>query len=502
MTATRPTVVVGDKKQRRKVRGAISCRVLHVLFFFIICKTKTYKKKWPFLFLLFRFFLSEQQQFAPFFFLFLSSFFVASIHCKEMLNKYILLLASLTAFGASTAQADDMLRRVPMHRRTNTGPGMKTEPMTYDNGVLVGTVQIGSPAQEFHVMFDTSSSLSWVPSTKCHSSACRDYGHAPYDAEGSSTAFSLNQKRSIRFDDHKCVDVELYTETMTLAGLTVENQLFGSAYSVSNIGDDNYIGYLGLGGFTEDGSANFNATDKNKKHLHRRAFVNANGFAQNAFQTNYGQGSQQFGMVTYDQSGFYGKKRWNTPEAEFIFGGIDHDVYDGKIAYFALPTCEYGDSPYWKTRMNCIKLGNLVDIKLAHKSLASFSSNSNFITGPKRQVELLHKGMGAHYDTESQTYHLKCCEVEKLPDLTFTFDHYQVTLPPTLWTRENDDEGEMCHTLIAGNGQEKEWSLGGAFLNNFYHIYDQSSLKVGLALPKGDSKAKIKKIGSRSKKNN
>ncbi|KAG2220970.1 hypothetical protein INT45_006503 [Circinella minor] len=415
-----------------------------------------------------------------------------------MLNKYLLLLASLGVFSAST-QADDILRRVPMYRRSNTGPGIKNEPMTFDNGLLVGTVKIGSPPQDFSVMFDTSSSLSWVPSTKCHSSSCRDYGHTPYDVEGSTTAFSLDEKRSIRFDDEKCVDVELYTESLTVAGLTVENQLFGAAYSVSNIGDDAYIGYLGLGGFTEDGSANFNATDKNANSLQRRAFVNSNGFAQNAFQSNYGQGSQQFGMVTNNQNGFYGKKRWNTPEAEFIFGGIDHSVYDGKIAYFSLPTCDYGASPYWKTRMNCVKLGHLVDIKLAHKSLASFSSNGNFITGPERQVELLHQGIGAQWDQESNTYHIKCCEGEKLPDLTFTFDHYQVSLPSSLWIKENDEEGEMCHTLLVGNRNEKEWSLGGAFLNNFYHIYDQSNLKVGLALPKGESKAQIKKIGSRNK---
>ena len=52
-----------------------------------------------------------------------------------MINKYLLLLASLGVFTAST-QADDNLRRVPMYRRSNTGPGIKNEPMTFDNGVV------------------------------------------------------------------------------------------------------------------------------------------------------------------------------------------------------------------------------------------------------------------------------------------------------------------------------------------------------------------------------
>lgn len=229
--------------------------------------------------------------------------------------------------------------------------------------------------------------------------------------------------------------------------------------------------------------------------------VNSNGFAQNAFQTGYGGNSQQFGMVTYNNNGFYGKKRWNKPDGEFIFGGVDHDLYDGKIAYMPLPTCDYGDSPYWKTRMNCVKLGHLADIKLAHKSLASFGTNNNYISGPSSQVELLHKAMGAKQSGGS--YQIKCCEADKLPDLTFTFDNYQVSLPASAWTSpvdgaDRDDEEAMCKTSIRGNNNEKEWVLGGAFLNNFYHIYDQGNKRVGLATPKdSNSKAKIIKTGSR-----
>lgn len=239
-----------------------------------------------------------------------------------------------------------------------------------------------------------------------------------------------------------------------------------------------------------------------------RSDVNSLGFAQNGFQSGYGTSSQQFGMVTTSQDGFYGKrKRWyhNEPEGLFVFGGVDHSVYEGEIAYMPLPTCDYGDSPYWKTRLNCVNLGHRMDLKLASKSLASFSSSSNMITAPERQVQLLHKAIGAHYDSASGTYQLKCCEVQKLPDLTFTFDNYQVSLPPTVWTAkvdsDDDSEDAMCYTKIQSNGMEKEWVLGNAFLNNFYHIYDQGRKRVGLAMPKGSkSKVKIHKTGSRKNK--
>lgn len=405
-----------------------------------------------------------------------------------------LLAASLASLAATLTTADDGLHRIPMYRRWENK--MVTEALEYDEGLLVGHIEIGTPAQKFPVLFDTGSSLSWVPSTKCHSTECRSYSKNPYNAEDSSSAYDLHKKESIKYDDGKCIDVELYTETVSMGGIKVKNQLFGSAYSVTNIGDDKYIGYFGLGGFSDDGSTNFNSTSK------KRDYVNSNGFAQNAFQTGYGTNSQQFGMVSGSSSGFY-QKRWNTPEAEFIFGGVDHTKYEGSIAYMPLPTCDYGDSPYWKARMNCVKLGHDVDIKLGHKALASFSSNSNYITAPERQVQLLHKGMGAEYDDKSGFYHIKCCEADKLPDLTFTFDNYQVSLPPKLWTRpvsgDRDDDHAMCYSLIQSGSNDRDWNLGGAFLNTFYHIYDQGNKRVGLAIPKkSQSGAKIKKTGSRS----
>ncbi|KAI9322243.1 aspartic peptidase domain-containing protein [Dichotomocladium elegans] len=414
-----------------------------------------------------------------------------------MIQKGALFLLASTLL-ALPGQAD-ALQRIPLHRRANDGT-MKTAEMTFDEGSLVGSIKIGSPAKEYSVLFDTGSSLTWVPSTKCHSHDCRAYSQSPYDAEQSSSAFSLNKKQSIKYDNDSCIDVELYTETITVAGLTVENQLFGAAYSVKNIGDDKYVGYIGLGGFAEDGSTNFiNDDSEDASDLSKRYFVNSYGFAQNAFQSSYGVGSQQFSMVTYNSNGFYQKKRSNSADGEFIFGGIDHEIYDGSIAYFPLPTCDYGNSPYWKASVSCVRLGDAADIKLAPKSLASFASNGYYITGPAEQVDVLHTAMGAHYDSASGKYLLKCCDADELPDLDISFDHYKVSLPHSSWIKTVSEDGEWCEALIRPNANEKEWSLGGAFLNNFYHIYDLGNKRTGIAIPKGSkTNVKITKTGSRA----
>ncbi|CAO3654491.1 unnamed protein product [Mucor hiemalis] len=372
---------------------------------------------------------------------------------------------------------------------------LKREPMTIEDGLLVAKIKVGTPPQTFSVVFDTSNSLTWVPAAECHTPECRQQSHL-YNSNSSSTAVNLHKKQSIKYEEGVCIDARLFRDTISVAGLAVSNQLFGSAYSVKGLGGKNYLGSLGLGGFNSDGSTNYLTSNSSaSSSATKRQYVSSGGFAQNGFQSAYGQQSQQFGMVASNSNGFYQKRNNVKADAEFIFGGIDHNVYKGDVAYLKLPTCDYGDSPFWKTEIKCVKFGDKIDIKLAPKSLASLSTGSNFILAPTKQADLLHAAIDAKYDEKDKVYKLECCEdLDKLPTFKVDFKGYRVSIPPKLYIKK--DSEKTCHTLINRNGnEEKNWVLGGAFLNNFYHIYDASNLQVGLAIPKGGCDAKIEKIG-------
>ncbi|CAE8653287.1 unnamed protein product, partial [Polarella glacialis] len=61
----------------------------------------------------------------------------------------------------------------------------------YHRSAYWGTLQVGSPAQPFKVVFDTGSGHLILPSTYCSDAACK--AHSRYSVKGSSTSKDINQ---------------------------------------------------------------------------------------------------------------------------------------------------------------------------------------------------------------------------------------------------------------------------------------------------------------------
>ncbi|GAA5830968.1 hypothetical protein JCM3766R1_006192 [Sporobolomyces carnicolor] len=115
-----------------------------------------------------------------------------------------------------------------------------------DNSIWAGSLSIGTPSQAFLINFDTGSSDLWVPSTSCTSAACSS--HKKYDPSKSSTAkLVANKKLSITYGDGSSTQGVVYTDTLTIGGMSITSQSFGAANALtSDFASDPYDGLMGM----------------------------------------------------------------------------------------------------------------------------------------------------------------------------------------------------------------------------------------------------------------
>uniref|UniRef100_A0A8C9K732 Gastricsin n=1 Tax=Panthera tigris altaica TaxID=74533 RepID=A0A8C9K732_PANTA len=98
------------------------------------------------------------------------------------------------------------------------------EPLAFLDSLYLGEISIGTPPQNFLVLFDTGSSSLWVPSVHCQSQACA--GHSHFNSNASSTYSSNGQIFSVRYGSGGLRGIYGY-DTLRVQSIQVPNQQFG-----------------------------------------------------------------------------------------------------------------------------------------------------------------------------------------------------------------------------------------------------------------------------------
>jgi len=233
----------------------------------------------------------------------------------------------------------------------------------YMNAQYFGEIGVGSPLQNFTVIFDTGSSNLWVPSSKCYFSvAC--YFHSKYKSSRSSTYKKNGKSANIRYGTGS-ISGFFSEDQVTLGGLVVQKQLFIEATREPSVTFlvAKFDGILGLG-FQEISVGNAAPLWYN--------MVNQSLIKKPVF-------SFWFNRNAEDGEG-----------GEIVFGGADRDHYRGEHTY--VPVSQKG---YWQFELGDVLVGGQSAGFCSQGCAAIADSGTSLIAGPTTVIAEVNQMIGA-----------------------------------------------------------------------------------------------------------
>eukprot|EP01054_Gregarina_sp_Poly1_P002854 Gregarina_sp_Poly_1__2853@NODE_1797_length_3309_cov_939_133560_g1138_i1_p1_GENE_NODE_1797_length_3309_cov_939_133560_g1138_i1NODE_1797_length_3309_cov_939_133560_g1138_i1_p1_ORF_typecomplete_len497_score63_89Asp/PF00026_23/3_6e65TAXi_N/PF14543_6/4e11TAXi_N/PF14543_6/1_3e04_NODE_1797_length_3309_cov_939_133560_g1138_i12151705 len=220
----------------------------------------------------------------------------------------------------------------------------------YQNSQYYGTIGLGSPRQDFSVIFDTGSSNLWVPSNAC---AWSCLGHAKYDAKKSTSAKHDGRGFQISYGSGS-VAGNLTVDLLEVGPIADPEQTFGAISDASGLGltyiISKFDGIFGLGWPSI-------AVDSLKPPLMDFADKKLIPSAVFAFHL--------------------GKK--NKEDGELTIGGYHNETITGPIRWIPLV-----EKDYWSIKLDGLRVGH-ADL-LQHPLKAIVDSGTSLLAAPKGQV--------------------------------------------------------------------------------------------------------------------
>ncbi|XP_025266550.1 lysosomal aspartic protease-like [Camponotus floridanus] len=325
----------------------------------------------------------------------------------------------------------------------------------YKNIIYYGIIRIGTPQQEFKVMFDTGSADLWVLSKKCTFPIYS--GHNQYDSARSETYNNIGNNRLLRFE-YGSYDVEGYlaADKVNVANLNVQNQIFLEVTNVLRMNSNfskPYDGVLGLS-YSNMSSDRITPVFDN---IINQSLVSSRIFS---FYLNR------------DTSADLG--------GELILGGSDPAYYEGDFTYIPVTHKEY-----WQISIDRIKIKS--DNLCEESCQAIVDTGSSLILGPKLDIAKINTFIGG-----DKRKRVDCNKIFQLPTIRFIMGGKAFDLTGNDYIIRHPNNESICVTVFAKHhltyDNEIKWVLGMPFIGRYYTEFDMEGDRVGFALAKSSSK--------------
>lgn len=338
--------------------------------------------------------------------------------------------------------------RMRMRMRRRAGTQSEVHASEY-----YGKITVGTPPQEFTVVFDTGSGNLLLPSKQCKDEACTT--HKRFDAGASKTAIDVGfadspDERVVKGGDRDVVTITFGTGE--ISGVFVKDRIcvghictHGNFVAATEESDEPFSlvpfdGILGLGLQQMSEGPHFNIFDC----MIRDRVLKSNLFAV-----------------------FFGGT--DTEPSEISFGEYKKSRMASDI--FWVPVSNPG---YWQVGMH--------DITIANKNLnlckgncqVAVDTGTSLMAGPTDIVnDLIDKLAVAN----------NCSNYHQLPTLGFIVGNHILNLTPEDYVDKSEDGCSVAlMTLDIPPPKGPLFIFGDPFLRKYYTVYDRVALRVGFAL--------------------
>lgn len=377
--------------------------------------------------------------------------------------KVALALLALVGFAAA--------HQIPLYKRTITSVKALKNHVAHKYGVATvgddpvdiknymdaqyyGPITIGTPAQDFNVVFDTGSSNLWVPSASCSilNIACKR--HNQYDSSKSSTFVKNGTAFAIRYGSGSLSGITS-EDTVTVGTAVAKGQLFAEAMKEPGMAFvmAKFDGIMGM------------------------AFpsISVNGMRP-VFQTLFAEGSVKQNLFSFylnrDTSGSIG--------GVLDLGGIDADHYTGDIKYHDVVS-----ATYWTLYMDSVAYDGKDTGTCGGKCPTIIDSGTSLIAAPTAAADKINSDIGATKVANGE-YSVDCSKIDSMKDITFTLNGESYALSGKDYVLKETVMGQTsCISGFMGmdinNGM---WILGDVFMGRYFTVFDVGSKRVGFAAAK------------------
>ncbi|KFZ67164.1 Gastricsin, partial [Podiceps cristatus] len=322
------------------------------------------------------------------------------------------------------------------------------EPITnHLDSSYFGEISIGTPPQNFLVLFDTGSSNLWVPSTYCQTAAC--FNHEKFNPNDSSSFTYNGQSYTLSYGSGS-LTVVLGYDTLQIQSIMVTNQEFGLSQDepTQPFYYADFDGILGMG---------YPSLAAGGTPTALQGMLQQNQLTQPIFSFYFSR------QPTYNNGG------------QLILGGVDTELFQGDIMW-APVTQEL----YWQVAIDEFAIGETVTGWCSQGCQAIVDTGTYQLTMPQQYMNSFLQMLGAQMTSYGV---IDCNQVENMPTITFIINGAQLPLDPSAYIMNSNGYctvGVEATYLPSQNGQPL-WILGDVFLKEYYTVFDMANNRIGFA---------------------